>query len=269
MFDKLSTELKLRGFSPRTVKAYSYHLQKFFEFAKKLPEVVTSDDARAFLAYLINDRGLSIKSMALAKAAIKFHFENILRLPVDLPKKLKIPKKVPVVLTKEEVSKLIRAANNPKHKLAVELLYSSGLRLSELVNIKVNDFEPAERVGWVRAGKGAKDRMIILSEKFVNDFEKYIKKNPAQSYLFSARSEKISARAIQKLVSGCAKRASINKKVSPHTLRHSFATHLLEAGVDIRKIQELLGHADLSTTQIYTKVSTTELKKIKSPLDNL
>ena len=269
MMQKLATELKLRGFSQRTVKAYSYQLQKFFEHSKKDIVQVTSDDARAFLAYLINDRELSIKSMALAKAAIRFYFEEILKKPADLPKKLKIPKKVPIVLTKDEVSKLIGAAGNPKHKLALELLYSSGLRLSELVNMKVSDLEPAEKVGWVRSGKGAKDRLIILSDRFVKDLEKYIKKNPGQTYLFSARSDKLSHRTVQQLVKACTERAGINKKVSPHTLRHSFATHLLEAGVDIRKIQELLGHSDLSTTQIYTKVSTAELKKVKSPLDNL
>lgn len=269
MLASLSTELKLRGFSQRTVKAYQYHLEKFFEFAKKEPDKTTSDDARNFLAYLITDKGLSIKSMALAKAAIRFYFENILRQPVDLPKKLKIPKKVPVVLTKDEVTRLINAASNPKARLALELLYSSGMRLSELVNIKVNDIEPAEKLAWVRSGKGNKDRMIILSDRFIKNLQKYLQKNPDQGYLFSARTEKISPRTIQKIVATASEKAGIKKKVSPHTLRHSFATHLLEAGVDIRKIQELLGHADLSTTQIYTRVSTAELRKIKNPLDNL
>ncbi|MEM2874085.1 MAG: tyrosine-type recombinase/integrase [Candidatus Nanoarchaeia archaeon] len=266
---KLATELKLRGFSAQTVKAYSYHLQKFFEFAKKTPQNVTNDDARAFLAHLVTDKGLSVRSMALAKAAIRFYFENMLKQPVDLPKRLKIPKKVPIVLTKEEISRLIEVAENPKHRLLVELMYSAGLRVSEVVNLKVRDIQLDENIGWVRSGKGAKDRFFNIAKGLRQRLEKEIVGKKPDEFLFSGKNEKLSVRAVQAAIQKLAEKAGIKKEISPHTLRHSFATHLLEAGVDIRKIQELLGHADLSTTQIYTKVSATELKKIKSPLDEL
>ncbi|HKZ49451.1 MAG TPA: site-specific tyrosine recombinase/integron integrase [Candidatus Nanoarchaeia archaeon] len=268
-FDKLATELKLRGFSQQTVKSYSYFLKKFFEYSKKDPQDVTSDDARAYLAYLVTDRGLSIKSMALAKAAIRFHFEEILKKTVDLPKKLKIPRKVPTVMTREEVSKLIEAAENPKHRLLIELAYSAGLRVSEVVNLKVKDILLDESTGWVRSGKGSKDRFFNLPEKLKGKISSVIDGKSQDDYLFAGRNEQLSTRTVQAVVQKIAEKAGIKKEVTPHTLRHSFATHLLEAGVDIRKIQILLGHADLSTTQLYSHVSTKELKKIKSPLDEL
>ena len=149
-------------------------------------------------------------------------------------------------------------------------LRSSGLRLSEALNLKVSDLELEENIGWVRQGKGGKDRMFILSEALTKELKKYIAKQKVKGYLFPNRlGKQLTPNNIQKIVSRAAKVAKINKKVSPHTLRHSFATHLLESGVGIRQIQELLGHANLQTTQIYTKVSTEELKKIQSPLDSI
>ena len=147
---------------------------------------------------------------------------------------------------------------------------SSGLRLSECIHLKVEDLELEEKIGWVRKGKGSKDRFFILSERLIEDIKVYLEKEKRKGFLFFGYGNKeLSKRAVQKLVALAAARAGIRKRVKVHTLRHSFATHLLEAGVDIRKIQELLGHADLSTTQIYTKVSAAQLRGIKSPLDLL
>jgi len=268
-FDKLATELKLRGFSEKTVKSYSYFLKKFFEHSKKSPDSVTNDDARAFLAYLVTDRKLSMRTMALAKAAIRFHFEEILKKTVDLPKKLKLPKKAPIVMTKEEVSKLIEAAENPKHKLLIELAYSAGLRVSEVVSLRVKDMLLEEGTGWVRSGKGAKDRFFNIPQKLKSKLSEWTKDKDQEEFLFTGKNGKLSTRSVQAAVQKLADEAGIKKEVTPHTLRHSFATHLLEAGVDIRKIQELLGHSSLDTTQRYAHVSTAELKKIKSPLDEL
>ena len=267
MLEKLATELKLRGFSENTVKSYCFHTQKFLDFYKKDVANVTNDDIKSFLAYLIAEKKLEPASVALAKAALVFYFQEVLQrkfIDVKTPKRAK---SIPIILTKEEIKKLLGAAKNFKHKLMIELLYSSGLRLSELINLKTEDLEIADKVGWVRRGKGAKDRLMILSEKVSKDLVRFLKER--KGFVFTGRNGHLSKRLVQKVLADLAVEAGISKHVHPHMLRHSFATHLLEAGVDIRKIQELLGHADLSTTQIYTKVSTAELKKVRSPLDDL
>lgn len=267
LFDlkNLASELKLRGFSPRTIKAYMYYNLKFLEYIQKTPEEITQDNIKEYLANQIDKN--SVATVSLIKSALKFYYDEILNKNIVDFKTPKIEKKLPVVLSREEVKSLIQAAPTRKSKLIIKMLYSSGLRLSECLNLKINDLELDEKIGWVRKGKGAKDRMFILSEKLIKDFEKYLK-NHKGLYLFS-ENKPLSPRNVQKIIKRAAEKAGIKKRVTPHKLRHSFATHLLEAGVDVRKIQELLGHSDLSTTQIYTKVSNEELRKIKSPLDNL
>jgi len=269
MLQKLETELKLRGVSPQTVKTYLYYNQRFLDFIKKQPEEISEDDIKSYLANLLSERNVSNSTLALVKAALTFYYKEILGKNVNI-KTPKIAKQVPVVLTKEEVKKMIEMTENKKHRLLLEFLYSTGVRLSECINMKLNDLEINEKIGWVRSGKGNKDRMIILSGKIIEQLDGYIKDRKNNSeYLFNGWNEKLSPRSIQKLVNLAAKRAGINKPVHVHTLRHSFATHLLESGTDVRKIQVLLGHSNLNTTQKYTQVSTVELKKIRSPLDEL
>jgi len=182
----------------------------------------------------------------------------------------KLEKKLPTVLTKDEIKRLIAVHKNFKHQLLIKMLYSSGLRVSECVSLKINDLELDEKMGTVRSGKGRKDRLIILSDNLISDIRKYLnKRNDNSPYLFPSRDTHITARMAQKIVNEAAKKADIKKRVFCHALRSSFATHLLESGTDIRIIQELLGHANLQTTQRYTKVSTEQLKKIRSPLDDL
>ncbi len=263
---KLETELKLRGFSDTTVKTYVFYTQKFLEFVNKVPDKITEDDIKSFLSEKISNN-MSSSSIALLRASLAFFYSEVLKKGTIKIKTPKISKKLPVVLTKEEVRKLISSTKNHKHRTVIKLLYSSGLRLSECVNLKPIDLELNDSVGWVRSGKGSKDRIFLLSDNLVKDFEKHMNLN--QEYLFTGRNGKLSARAVQKIVREAAERAGIRKQISPHTLRHSFATHLLENGTDIRKIQKLLGHSNLQTTQIYAHVSTEELKKLKSPLDSL
>jgi len=204
----------------------------------------------------------------LTRAALVFYHKEVLGKNIKI-KSPKIPKTLPVVLTKNEIKRMIISAKDPKHNLMIKLLYSSGLRLSELQKLKVNDLEISQRIGWVRKGKGQKDRMIILSEELCRDLQKYI--TDENKYLFPGRDEDrpISVRQIQNIVARVANAAQINKNVHVHTLRHSFATHLLENGTDIRKIQALLGHSNLNTTQIYTHLSNKELQQVRSPLDEL
>ncbi len=269
MLEQLRTELRLRGFSKETVKAYLFHNTKFIGFADKSPELVSEEDVKSYVAHLM-DKGAAPSSIVLARAAIRFFYEEVLGRKIVTVKAPKLAKKLPVVLSKEEVRRLISAAPTEKSSLIIKLLYSSGLRLSECINLKACDIELDERVGWVRKGKGSKDRLFILSASLTHDLAGYIAKKGIKSNIFiNSRGMPLSSRNIQKLVSHASKKADIPKNVTPHTLRHSFATHLLESGTDIRKIQELLGHSNLQTTQIYTKVSTEELKKVKSPLDSL
>jgi len=263
--EKLKSELKLRGFSQMTVRNYSFFVDKFLKKANKNTEELNQDDAKLYLSELFDTK--SKNTIMLAAASLKFFYNEILKKDfsgVKIPKK---DRKLPEVLNKEEVKKLIETTDNEKSRLIISLLYSGGLRVSELVNLKVNDVNFQEKTGWVRKGKGSKDRLFILSESICKEIQEYLQ-GKSYNYVFSKDSP-LTTRNIQKIIALTRKRAGINKKVTPHTLRHSFATHLLEQGTDIRMIQVLLGHSSLSTTQMYTHISSEQIKKIKNPLDGL
>jgi integrase/recombinase XerD len=268
---KLETELKLRGFSRQTSRMYLFYNRKFLEFIKKNPEEIMDDDIKEFLAYKMSDDSLSNASISLIKASLKFFYTEMLGKNMSLIKTPKATKRLPVVLSREEIKNLLDNTQNIKHKLLIELLYSTGLRLSECINLQYSNLDMNDGIGWVRQGKGAKDRIFIVSELFRKDLLSYMEKTGAniKGYIFSVNGRKMSPRGLQDAIKVSARRAGIEKKVHVHTLRHSFATHLLENGVDIRKIQKLLGHSNLQTTEIYTQVSSDEIKKIKSPLDML
>jgi integrase/recombinase XerD len=268
---KLETEMKLRGFSKQTSRMYLFYNSKFLEYTGKSPEDVDEEDIKEFLAHKMSDHSLSGSSIALIKASLKFYYSDILGKNLSFIKTPKTSKKLPVVLSRKEIRDMIESTENPKHRLLIELLYSTGLRLSECINLRYSDLDLNDGIGWVRNGKGSKDRIFIISDKFKKDLLEHMKKSSSDgsSYVFSVNGRKMSPRSIQHAINASAKRAGIQKKVHVHTLRHSFATHLLENGVDIRKIQKLLGHSNLQTTQIYTQVSSEEIKKIKSPLDEL
>jgi integrase/recombinase XerD len=266
---KLETEIKLKGFSPQTVKAYVTHTNQFLEYTNKDIPNLDEQDIKNYLSWLMSEKKLAFASVALKKAALMFFFQEILGKRVTTIKTPKIPKRLPEVLTKEEVKLLIGSASTLRSKLLMEVLYSSGLRVSELVKLKVNDLDLNNKTGWVRKGKGSKDRMFIMSDTVVKTINQYLKHFSIKDYLFPGKNSTITTRNVQKILKKTAAKCKLTKKVTPHTLRHSFATHLLEDGTDIRMIQELLGHSSLNTTERYTHVSSTELKKIKSPLDNL
>lgn len=260
------TELKLRGFSPLTIRNYSFFVEKFLKFTNKDASQVDENDARAYLASLFESK--SKNTIMLAAASLKFFYAEVLKKPTVAIKAPKKDKQLPEVLTKEEVRKMIDLSETLKSRLIISLLYSSGLRVSELVHLKPENLNINESMGWVRRGKGAKDRRFILSETLSKDLDAYVKRNPGP-YVFSKKEDPLTTRNIQKIVKKVKEKAGINKKVTPHTLRHSFATHLLEAGTDIRLIQTLLGHASLNTTQLYTHVSADQLRKVQNPLDGL
>jgi len=264
---KLETEIKISKLSPHTLRNYLDFNKKLLEFIKKNPEEIEQQDIKNFLADKLADKSSS--SIILFLSAVKFAHSSLLnRNPTLGIKRPKSEKKIPTVLTREEVSKLINSARTIKSKLILQSLYSSGLRVSEIVNLKPKDLDFNENIGWVRSGKGKKDRMFIISKKLSKKLEKFINKHHDWNYVFS-KDKPLTTRNIQKIVQKTAKKTGINKQIHVHTLRHSFATHLLENGVDIRKIQVLLGHESISTTQIYAHVSSTELKDIPNPLDRL
>lgn len=265
--DKLKAELKLRGFSPLTVRNYTFFVQKFLEKSSKNHTELSEDDVKAFLSEMYDTK--SKNTIMLAAASLKFFFNEVLKKTfgnIPLPKK---EKRLPEVLTKDEVVRLIEATDTLKSRLIISFLYSTGLRVSEIVNLKIDDLNLSDKTGWVRRGKGSKDRLFIMSESLCEDLQEYLNyKGKDNKYVFS-KEKPLTTRNIQKIIQGTRVRASINKKVTPHTLRHSFATHLLEQGTDIRTIQTMLGHSSLSTTQVYTHISNEHLRKVKNPLDGL
>ena len=261
----LETEIKISKLSPYTLRNYVDFNKQLFKQSNKQPLEIEQQDVKNFLANEMTEKSSS--STILFLAAIKFSFSSLLNKdPTAGIKRPKNEKKLPVVLTKGEIDNLINSTETKKSKLIIQLLYSSGLRVSEIVNLKPSDLDFNENIGWVRGGKGKKDRMFIISKKISKKLENFSKRFSDWNYIFS-KEKPLTTRNIQKIVQKTTEKAGIGKSVHPHTLRHSFATHLLENGVDIRKIQVLLGHASLTTTQIYAHVSSTELKKIKSPLD--
>ena len=262
---KIETELKLRGFSKETIRMYKFYNKSFLKFIQKEPSKISEDDIKYFLSEKINN-GVSSTSLVLIKASILFYFNTILENNFEI-KTPKINKKIPVVLSKEEISKLFSFISNETHKLILLLYYTCGFRLSELINLRVRDIDFDEKVVWVRSGKGGKDRLTIISEEVLNQVLGHISGKKNEDFIFISRKTKgpHSPRNIQYIIQKAKAKANLSKDPHIHTLRHSFATHLLEDKIDIRFIQELLGHSDLSTTQIYTKVSKKEIKMIKAP----
>jgi len=266
-FDSLVRELKFRNYSPRTVESYVYYNNELLRFCEKDPREVSTDDVKDYLEFLARDRSAS--TVSVAYNALHFYYKEIwhrsIFANIHQPRKAKY---LPVVLSKEEVRKMIEITVNPKHNCIICLLYGTGVRVSELTHIKMRDIDLDRKMLRVFQGKGRKDRFVMLPEKLIPIFSIQMKLKTADDYLFTnGRGSRLTEATIQKVVGHAAEKAGVRKNVSPHTLRHSFATHLLENGTDIRYIQELLGHAKLQTTEIYTHVACSDLARLKSPLD--
>jgi|APSaa5957512535_1039671.scaffolds.fasta_scaffold92446_3 integrase/recombinase XerD len=266
LLKRLRENCILKGYSHATSKSYIFHVSKFIDFLNKSSFNLSPAVVKSYL--LLQDK--SDNYSRLQYFALKFFFENVLRKQIDfaeIPVK-KRARSLPKVISKEKIKLLIDSTENIKHQLVIKILYSSGLRLSELLNLKRKDLDPDRKIIYVRLGKGKKDRITLLSEKLNKELFIYIcKTNFKTEYLFEGRRGKYSKKSVQKILDSAGKR--IGLKVTPHMLRHSFATHLLESGVDLSYIQKLLGHSDLKTTEIYLHVSTKNLENIKSPLDNI
>jgi integrase/recombinase XerD len=253
-------ECKLKGYSPNTIDNYLHHI-KAFAASKRQP--------REYLLMLI-EKGTSDETVRLAGFAIKFYLnaindsseiQNVLE---NLPN-VKREKKLPVILSKEEIEKLVFATKNVNHRLIIQVGYSSGLRVSEIINLKWRDIDFDRNLIHLKRAKGKKDRIVMLSQKVKEGLLNL--SGTRQGYVFlTNRDGKYTDRTIQKMIENAATKAGIRKRITPHALRHSFATHLLENGTDIRYIRDLLGHSNIRTTLVYTKISS--IRHIKSPLDD-
>ena len=261
---KLGQELEIRNFSRETVRGYVYSVQKFLDYSKD--KGLNSDSAKKYILSKLKNQNPS--SVAKDAFAIKFFFENILNQKLDLPT-IKRNKTLPDILTLEEIRRLIDSSKNVKHRLIIRLLYGTGIRVSEIVNLRKNNLFIDESMIKIVLGKGKKDRFVKLPDSIKEELGNYSRLGNSKYLFESNRGGKLTTATIQAIIKNASKKAGIKKRVYPHLLRHSFATHLLEAGTDLRVIQKLLGHSDIKTTQIYTQISSASIKNIKSPLDNI
>ena len=253
---ELQQYMRVTGYSPRTIEAYTHCIEQIGD--KNLLE---------FLDKLARE-GKSSFTLNQYHAAYKLYVTKILRKSWNVPfLYAKRHIKLPVVLTRAEIKMIIGETKNPKHRLMIALAYGAGLRVSEVVNLKVNDLDIAELCIWIRGAKGNKDRVSILPEKLRSSLQYMMAEKAGDDHLFeSERGGRLTTRTAQAVFTKSLKLTGIEKAATFHSLRHSFATHLLENGVDVRYIQQLLGHASISTTQLYTKVTNPALRKIRSPL---
>ncbi|MBS3094390.1 tyrosine-type recombinase/integrase [Candidatus Pacearchaeota archaeon] len=304
--EAIKKECYRRRLSPRTAETYLSCIERFMKWTKKDIRYISKKDVRLFLEYL-SEKNSAGSTMNVYHMALRFLFENVLekRMWIDI-KYSKTPKRLPEFLTKEETKKLIDSIINFKHQLMICLMYSAGLRVSELLNLKVKDLELdkekfaktnfsqklqtsheenlaennkkidyakfSKEYGFVRNGKGGKDRIIIVAKNLVPAIKKLIERENLidENYLFqSNRNERYSSRTIQQIIKKAIKISGIKKKIHPHSLRHSFATHLIENENSLSEVQSLLGHKSPETTLIYTHMISPTMINIKSPLESL
>lgn len=264
LIDKLRRELEIRNYSKKSVKSYILFVSEFLKSSKN--KGINQDIVKDFIQTKIKE--LEPSSVSSRISAIKFFFEKVLneKLNISHPKRNKT---IPDILTKEEIKKMIDSTTNIKHRLILKTLYGCGLRVSEITNLKKQDVNLLEKLIHIKLAKGRKDRFVKLPDSLNKELESYIVLLNDEFLFPSNRGGKLTTKTVQSIVESSAKKANIKKRVYPHLLRHTFATHLLEQGTDLRLIQKLLGHADIKTTQIYLKVSNASIKNIKSPLDDL
>jgi site-specific recombinase XerD len=267
-------ELRLRNYSPRTIKAYVSCVRTFARhIAPILPRDATENHIRSYLLDLLERKESPAGTVNQVYNALRFLYEEMYHRPFvikDLPRPKK-ERRLPVVLSTQEVRRLLDAPANPKHRLMLALLYSAGLRLGELVRLRPEDLDRDRRTIHVRQGKGAKDRRTILAPAVMERVDAYLTFARPLKYLFEGASpgEPYSPRSVQNVFEAALAKAGIKKNATVHSLRHAFATHLLEQGTDIRFIQELLGHSSLKTTEIYTHVANKVVQSIRSPIEAL
>jgi integrase/recombinase XerD len=272
---RFTERLQIQRYSPSSIKNYNSNLFQFLTIASHnytSAEEIEIEAIEQYIFWKIKKDNISASHQRIILASIAKFYELVIEKKINL--KHLYPKrkvhKIPNYLTFAEITKLIDVTSNLKHKSIIMLLYSGGLRLSEVINLKITDIDYNSMTITIRQAKGKKDRQVMLSDQFLICLREYYFKYKPSNYLFEGQNSlQYSGRSIQQIVKESAIKTGVNKKVSPHILRNSFATHLLETGTDIRYIQELLGHNHLNSTKIYTQITDVSKNKIKSPLDRL
>jgi site-specific recombinase XerD len=278
--EKFTQELDLRGVSYNTKKTYLKVLKCFLQFISKPPEELDSNDIKNYQYNLLKVKKLNPKTINQHTSGILFFYQKVLNkyYHPQMLTRMKEQKIIPTILTKDEIKKMLAVTSDLKYKSILMTMYSAGLRVSEVINLKVTDIDSKRMVIIVRNGKGGNDRQAILSPILLECLRRYWitrKKNPSLWLFpslidpFSEIPPRICGSGINRLVKRVAKRANVKKNVSCHTLRHSFAVHLLESGTDIRYIQFLLGHKNITTTAHYTYIANIHAMKVTSPLDEI
>ena len=268
---RMIDDITLRNLSPATQRSYLNAVIKFARHFNRSPDQLGLEDVRSFQVYLVS-QGISWPALNQTVCALRFFYGVTLN-RAEIPERIayaRTPRKLPTILSADEVVRFLEAVPSLKARTALTTAYAAGLRASEAVSLKVADIDSDRMVLQIRHGKGAKDRTVMLSPQLLDVLRTYWRLAKPKEWLFPGRGEKpIDVQVLHAACRSAANAAGLTKKVSVHTLRHSFATHLLESGVDIRIIQVLLGHGNLSTTALYTQVATTTITKTQSPFDRL
>lgn len=268
---RMAEDMKIRNLAQATIDAYTYHVRRFADFNQKPLNRVTPEDVRRFQLYLIEEKKVAYSSFNQAVCAIRFLYTHTIRVrwPVTMAPFGKRRKTLPTVLSRAEIDRLLQCTPNLKHRTFLMTLYAAGLRLSEAAHLKIPDIDSDRMTLNVALGKGAKQRQVPLSPRLLEALREYWRKYRPSDYLFPGKTptKPYADTSIQKAIKRSAQRAGITKRVHPHVLRHSYATGLLEAGVDLLTISRLLGHASFTTTMIYLHCRRENLNSVPSPLD--
>jgi site-specific recombinase XerD len=269
----MSDAMALRGLAPRTQDAYLHWIRRLVKFSRVTPDQLTAEQVRTFLLDLIQERELSFSSFNQALNAARFFFLEVLRKPfvVEGLRFQRPSRNLPVVMSDEEVRRLLAAAGSLRDRALLETAYATGMRLGEVIHLLLTDIDSQRMVIRVEQGKGRKDRYVMLSASLLETLRAYWRKEKPKGILFPGKDgkEPLHPTSAQKAFQRARERARIEKPISFHTLRHTFATHLLEDGANVRTIQSLLGHRSLESTQRYTHLAKNYLNQTKSPLDRL
>jgi len=269
--DRLRQDMQIRNHSERTIGQYISLIGKFFEWFGQSPSKATRDDVRNFLLYMINDKGVVAGTYAQYRTALKFFFEITMGKPCVLERILtpKRPKALPDVMSFDEVLMLLDAVESYRNRVILTVMYGAGLRITEACSLHVDDIDSDRMLIHVRKGKGRKDRYVMLPEMVLELLREYWRMAKPKDWLFPGikRGRHITSHNIRRAFHKARRRAGLTDRYHPHTLRHSFATHLVDAGVDLEVVQALLGHTCISTTSIYARTSTKRIREVRSPLD--
>ena len=271
--DRMAEDLKLSGYSPSTHRIYVHYAKNFAKHFMRSPAKMGEEEIRTFLLYLLDERKLSHDAYRQCHAALKFLYSVTLRRPFEvepIPRR-RGKRRLPTVLSGSEVQRLLKALTKDKYRAVVMTIYAAGLRVSEACRLRIPDIDSKRMVIHIREAKGGKDRYVMLSQVLLQTLRDYFREHRPRDFLFegNSRTGHVSREAVRSALRRAGKKAAIAKNLTPHMLRHSFATHLTELGVNLRVVQALLGHEHITETSRYTSVSTRHLQRILSPLDVL